>query len=401
MLAYFQQYQDASNDTSNPLTKHGNSYIGLEKFYEDAKAGTLPMISYIIGPGELSEHPPFLPSDGGWLINQVVDAVTQGASYNDTALILSYDEPGGFGDHVTPFHAPKGTAGEWIDDPWEILGEVPVGPGYRMPSMIISPWTRGGHVFTEHTDHNSQIMFVEEWLKAHGYEGVETENITPWRRKHMSNLVKAFDFDHPDYSLPMVAPAPTPLRNWKAPVVTDGAIGALYGNYIGSSKCTDTYKYPRPPPPYGPENANADMSKQTEEGFKQVRGDLTEGRYLTFEMKGMALTRTDDQLAVTKASAEHNDMRQRWVLHEQGDGDSKIFSISSAANGRYVGSATQLVNSEDSAAQFSINDLGNGKGYTLKIGDGKYLRVDSDGGLHYDTSEPTIGFSVFSVTYHS
>ena len=59
MLAYFEQYQAVSNDTNHPLTKFGNSYIGLNQFYEDAKAGNLPMISYIIGPGELTEHPPW------------------------------------------------------------------------------------------------------------------------------------------------------------------------------------------------------------------------------------------------------------------------------------------------------------------------------------------------------
>lgn len=64
MLAYFQQYQAASNDTKNPLTKYGNSYPSLDKFYADARAGTLPEVSYIIGPAELSEHPPYLPSDG-------------------------------------------------------------------------------------------------------------------------------------------------------------------------------------------------------------------------------------------------------------------------------------------------------------------------------------------------
>jgi phospholipase C len=91
MLAYFQQYQDASNDTSNPLTKFGNSYVGLEKFYEDAREGKLPMVSWIIGPGELSEHQPYLPSDGAWLYNQIIDAVTKGKSAKDTALLISYD----------------------------------------------------------------------------------------------------------------------------------------------------------------------------------------------------------------------------------------------------------------------------------------------------------------------
>ena len=71
MLAYFKQYQDVSNDPSNPLTKNGNSYIGLDRFYEDAAAGTLPRVSYIIGPAELSEHYPYLPKDGGWLIGKV------------------------------------------------------------------------------------------------------------------------------------------------------------------------------------------------------------------------------------------------------------------------------------------------------------------------------------------
>ena len=53
MLAYFEQYQAVANDTNNPLTKYGNSYVGLEQFYSDAKAGTLPMVSYIIGPEEV------------------------------------------------------------------------------------------------------------------------------------------------------------------------------------------------------------------------------------------------------------------------------------------------------------------------------------------------------------
>jgi phospholipase C len=89
MLAYFQQYQNASN--SSALTTKGNSYIGLESFYADAKAGTLPQVSYIIGPAELAEHYPYLPSDGAWLQKQVVDAVVNGAAYNETVLMISYD----------------------------------------------------------------------------------------------------------------------------------------------------------------------------------------------------------------------------------------------------------------------------------------------------------------------
>lgn len=89
MLAYFTQYQNAANGSA--LRNKGNSYPGLQKFYDDAKAGTLPQVSYIIGPAELSEHPPYMPKDGAWLQKKVVDAVTEGAAYKSTALFVTYD----------------------------------------------------------------------------------------------------------------------------------------------------------------------------------------------------------------------------------------------------------------------------------------------------------------------
>lgn len=68
--------------------------------------------------------------------------------------------------------------------------------GWRVPRFIISPWTRGGNVFTEFADHTSDIQFVEEWAAANGYKGVYAKSLTPWRRQHMSNLVNAFDFNN-------------------------------------------------------------------------------------------------------------------------------------------------------------------------------------------------------------
>lgn len=67
------------------------AYVGLDKFYADAAAGTLPRVSYIIGPAELSEHPPYQPRDGAWLQRKVVEAVVNGKNYKNTALIISYD----------------------------------------------------------------------------------------------------------------------------------------------------------------------------------------------------------------------------------------------------------------------------------------------------------------------
>lgn len=88
-LAWFGQFQTASN--SSELGKRGMSFLGLDQFYADAAAGTLPQVTYIIGPAELSEHPPYQPRDGAWLQKQVTEAVINSPAYNKTALIISWD----------------------------------------------------------------------------------------------------------------------------------------------------------------------------------------------------------------------------------------------------------------------------------------------------------------------
>lgn len=88
-LAYFEQYLYAANGSA--LKEKGDSYIGLEAFYSAAANGTLPSVSWIVGPQELSEHPPNRPIDGAWLQQQVVEAVVNSPNYNETVLIISYD----------------------------------------------------------------------------------------------------------------------------------------------------------------------------------------------------------------------------------------------------------------------------------------------------------------------
>jgi phospholipase C len=89
MLAYFDQYQIAPNGSA--LREKGNSYVGLDAFYERAANGTLPQVSWVVGPQELSEHPPNRPVDGAWLQKKVVDAVTNSPTYSKTVMVVSYD----------------------------------------------------------------------------------------------------------------------------------------------------------------------------------------------------------------------------------------------------------------------------------------------------------------------
>lgn len=88
-LAWFEQFQNAP--PTSALSKKGMAYLGLDAFYADAALGTLPRVSFIVGPRELSEHPPYSPSDGGWLQYKILDAVVRGPKYGKSALLISYD----------------------------------------------------------------------------------------------------------------------------------------------------------------------------------------------------------------------------------------------------------------------------------------------------------------------
>jgi phospholipase C len=349
-----------------------------------AANGSLPAISYIIGPTELSEHPPYSPHDGAWLQKKIVDAVTQGKAYSKTVLMISFDETGGWGDHVVPYHAPSGTAGEWLNDPYDEVGYTYSGPGFRLPFYIVSPWTRGGSVFTEHADHNSQIMFIEEWLAAKG-KNVVTKEMAPWRRDHMSSLVNAFDFANPDYSLPSLPYAPPPH--------TDSS-----GNYDGSSYCESLYPVTRPTVPYSNQISPSNVSSLSEQGFKSMRGALTEGRYIVFELGGYALTNAGKpatDFTASKATSTHSSINQRWVVHSLVDGGT-TFTINSAKDGRYIGSHTSLIDSLSGAETYTVSYAAS-KGYSLQKENGKYLTIDGHGQVQISSSATF--FKAYSVTY--
>jgi phospholipase C len=70
----------------------------------------------------------------------------------------------------------------------------PIGLGYRVPGLIISPYSRGGLVASETFDHTSQPRLLETRF------GVEVPNLTPWRRSVTGDVTSAFDFGSPPNS---------------------------------------------------------------------------------------------------------------------------------------------------------------------------------------------------------
>lgn len=179
------------------------------------------------------------------------------------------------------------------------------------------------------------------------------------------------------------------------------------GNYNAASVCEALYGHYGPPIPYGPANEALDPSTLSEEGFKSVRGYLTEGRYLVFEMNGYALTNPSSNatdFVATKATSTHNDIHHRWVVHATGgtatDGGSGAgtFKITSAVDGRYVKGHTSLGKGVTGAETYTIADLGNGLGYSLVKENGKYLSIDGKGTVNILGTTP-VGWQIWSVTY--
>jgi phospholipase C len=121
-----------------------NSHLGrTAKFYEDLKNGTLPQVCWLVPPGTLSEHPPRDVQKGMWYVTDLINAVMQSSYWQKCAIILTWDDSGGFYDHVPPVQTDT------------------YGFGFRVPALVISPYSRSGVV--EHTtyDFTSMLKLIE------------------------------------------------------------------------------------------------------------------------------------------------------------------------------------------------------------------------------------------------
>jgi phospholipase C len=150
-----------------------------------------------------------------------------------------------------------------------------------------------------------------------------------------------------------------------------------------------------------------------EDGFKEVVGYLTEGRYLTFELFGFALTNPSSNphglglVSASRATSNHESKNQRWVIHYSQGEESGIFQISSALDGRYIGVGGILLPTiqQDLAADFKVTFLGNGQGYTIQYAlpdQSTHLSIHKNGKFDDKgkAENMKLGFQIFSVTYH-
>jgi phospholipase C len=196
-LHYFSGF---SADHNSDLYRRGNSFIDIAPGAQRGSGivsalrrqvldGTLPQVVYIVGPEETTEHPDSTPGRGAQFIDQVLEALTADMSvWAKTLLILNYDENDGHFDHVVPPTAPPGTAGEYVYTPTSLGPPLPVGLGFRVPCILISPFTKGPLVSHQVFDHTSVIQLLETKFS------VKCPNISDWRRSTAGNLLDAINF---------------------------------------------------------------------------------------------------------------------------------------------------------------------------------------------------------------
>jgi phospholipase C len=196
VLPYFKQYWGNSQLFSNGITP---SYPGT--FQTDVAAGTLPQVSWVLAPLIASEHPPAPAIYGETVAADVLNTLVSNPSvWAKTALFITYDENGGFFDHVPPPTPKRGTAGEYLTAtplPSEAGGVAgPIGLGFRVPMLVVSPFSRGGFVCQNTFDHTSTLRFLETRF------GAEVPNLSKWRRSTTGDLTAAFNFAEVDTSVP-------------------------------------------------------------------------------------------------------------------------------------------------------------------------------------------------------
>jgi len=178
----------------------------IDELFEDLATGDLPPVVYIDPGFELNnrvvstdEHPPANPQYGQAWVRSVVTAVMASPIWRETALIITYDEHGGFYDHVPPPEACP--PGDWppdlesgsVDADFDRLG-------FRVPLFVVSPWSRAGYVSDQVTDLTSVLRLIQARF---GLPALTGRDAAAWP------MLDMFDFDNPPFmDPPTLAEAP-------------------------------------------------------------------------------------------------------------------------------------------------------------------------------------------------
>jgi phospholipase C len=168
----------------------------IDQFFTDARSGKLPAFTFLDpNYSTTSEENPQDVQVGERFVAKVVKALMHSPAWNNTAFFLTYDEHGGYYDHVPP---PRAIKPDNIA-PIPVPGGPPLAPGgydrygFRVPTVVVSPWARANYVSNVVQDHTSITAFIEhKWnLPAMTFRDANAHPMTDY-----------FDFTAPAFATP-------------------------------------------------------------------------------------------------------------------------------------------------------------------------------------------------------
>ena len=170
----------------------------VDKFYTAARDGTLPAVAWIVPNGKVSEHPPASIHTGQAYVTSLINAAMQGPEWDSTAIFLSWDDWGGFYDHVVP---------QQVDEN---------GYGLRVPGLVISAYAKKGFIDDQTLSFDAYLKFIEDIFL--GGQRLDPANDgrpdpRPTVRENVSqlgDLSKDFDFNQAPRSPLVLSTDPPP-----------------------------------------------------------------------------------------------------------------------------------------------------------------------------------------------
>jgi phospholipase C len=169
----------------------------LHNFYDACRTGRLAKVTWIMPGDKVSEHPPNLVSAGQSYVTGLVNSIVRSRAWRSTAIFVTWDDWGGFYDHVVP---PR------------VDGQ---GYGLRVPGLVISPYARKGYIDHQPLSFDAYLKFIEDDF-LHGQRLNPKTDGRPDPRPDvresepiLGHLVKDFDFrqtPRPPLILPLHPP---------------------------------------------------------------------------------------------------------------------------------------------------------------------------------------------------
>jgi phospholipase C len=176
----WKNYGGYAFDYITKLKNSPNSVLAGQ-FAADAAAGKLPNVSWVYGPKNLSEHPTEVVADGdAWTAAQI-KAIVKGGLWSSTAVLITWDDWGGWYDHVTPPMVEKWTDGTQFRY------------GNRVGCIVVSPFVKPGYISSVLHSHVSMVKFCETIF------GLAPVNK---RVKAANDLMDCFDFKQKPLPVP-------------------------------------------------------------------------------------------------------------------------------------------------------------------------------------------------------